>query len=844
MAVTNRDLNLTIKSKYDGKGVKDATEDVKKFSSSVQSVGPKFGAVNTSLTSAFKNISSSLKTVGGAFSSVFLQGRTVLTAMADSIFSLKTAFLSLIGILGVGALVKGFIGINAEFEKIQVTMDVLTKGRGEEFFNRFNNWGLNMPISIAEVTKAFVTMKAYGLEPTTKMMENLVNVASLLPESGRAMVGIARAMGQIQAKGRLEGQELRQLAEWAVPGYEAVYTKIFEKISKKTGIAKEKLKFTMIDAATATKALWETIEEHFGGAAESISKTWSGLWIRMQNHFKEFIREIGESGAMAPLRDALKNIVEWLSEAFKSGEMKKFADFIVSSFSIVFGDMTKGLRNSKVEVKDFADVFIQALIGIVRAVSFLEKSLLGIKLVFLGIKFVWAGLTTMLYSGLFIIVGIINKIIEGWKLLVELLPSAIPGVETLKSVFKTVHGFSSGFADLMKDDMLIMGKMTLDTADAFAATGAEINNVIDNTDKMIAKLQINYKKYKETAAIPVAMEVAKTEYPNYGADVYIKDYGKEIAEMDKALLEYDKMLGMIEKNNQKVQKTLMSPKELHTAYQNHIAENGTFWQKMELGFEKYKEMMKKRQIKGLVDYFKDFFDSLRTGFSNAFQSILDGTATFSEGMQGILKSIEASFFSVISNMVANWLVGKMEMLATEIFIQKGLTAVTAEGEAERLGIESTSVIKSIAIAVGGAIKRITIYAYEAAAAAFKAIAGIPFVGPFLAIGAGAAALGLVLGFASKIAGFEKGTGLMGVRETGPALLHQGEIVLNKKESDAYRRGASEGGGGGSSNVSLSFNISSMDSSDMERVVRSKIIPLIRDNIRNNGQGKTMIREAR
>ena len=87
-----------------------------------------------------------------------------------------------------------------------------------------------MPISIAEVTKAFVTMKSYGLEPTTKMMENLVNVASLLPESGRAMTGIARAMGQIQAKGRLEGQELRQLAEWAVPGYEAVYTKIFEKM--------------------------------------------------------------------------------------------------------------------------------------------------------------------------------------------------------------------------------------------------------------------------------------------------------------------------------------------------------------------------------------------------------------------------------------------------------------------------------------------------------------------------------------------------------------------------------------------------------------------------------------
>mgnify|MGYP001569751892 CR=1 FL=1 len=791
-----------------------------------------------------KGLSSHVKTVGSAFSSVFSNAGSMIKGTIDSIFSLKSALFGLLGIVGVGALVKGFIGVNAEFEKIQVTMDVLTKGKGEEFFNRFNNWGMNMPISIAEVSKAFVTMKAYGLEPTTKMMENLVNVASLLPESGRAMTGIARAMGQIQAKGRLEGQELRQLAEWAVPGYEAVYTKIFEKISKKTGIAKEKLKFTMIDAATATKALWETIEEHFGGAAESISKAWSGLWIRMQNHFKEFIREIGESGAMAPLRNALKSIVDWLSEAFKSGEMKKFADLIVSSFSIVFEQMTLGIRNSKIEVKDFAEVFITALSVIIKIVAFLEKSLLGIKLVFLGIKFVWAGLTTILYSGLFIIIGIIDKIIEGWKYLVELLPSVIPGVSSLQAVFKTVHGFSSGLTDLMKDDMLIMGKMTLDTADAFATTGQEINSVIDNTDKMLAKLQANFKKYKETAAIPVAMEATKTEYPDYGADVYIKDYGKEIREMDKALLEYDKMLSMIEKNNIKVQKTLMSPKELHAAYEKHIAENGTFWQKMELGFEKFREKMKKRQIKELADYFEDFFDSLSTGFSNAFQGILDGTLTFSEGMQGVLKSIESAFFATISNMAAEWIVKKGIMLAEEIFFQKAVTATTAEGEAERLGIESVSAIKSIAIAVGSAIKRITIYAYEAAAAAFKAVAGIPFVGPFLAIGAGAAALGLVLGFASKIAGFEKGTGLGGVKETGPAVLHKGEIVLNKRESDAYRAGSMEGGGGSANSVNMSFNISALDGGDVERVVRKTILPLIRENIRDNGIGRTMLREAR
>src|SRR4030042_1495090 len=373
MGGKNKDLELRIIAKnLASKTIKGVIDDLKKFSSSTTT---SMGGVNTAftkVTGGITKIGSGLKSVGSASLNVFSGMVSGAGKVFDAIFSVKTLIMGLFaGIIGEVRI--AVTNLKAEFEKMKVTMDVLTKGQGEVWFNKLNQWALDMPVSMAEVSKAFITMQAYGLTPSIKMMENLVNVASVLPESGRAITGIARAIGQIQAKGRLEGQELRQLAEWAVPGYEAVYTKIFKKISERTGKAVSELKFTMIDAATATKALWETIEEHFGGAAESISKTWSGLWIRMQNHFKEFIREIGESGAMAPLKKALENVVTWLSEAFKSGEMKKFADFIVSSFSIVFGDMTKGLQNSKVEVKDFADVFIQALIGIVRAVSFLEK---------------------------------------------------------------------------------------------------------------------------------------------------------------------------------------------------------------------------------------------------------------------------------------------------------------------------------------------------------------------------------------------------------------------------------------------------------------------------------------
>src|SRR3990167_9512171 len=234
MAGKNKDLELRIIAKnLASKTIKGVIDDLKKFSSSTTTMG----GVNTAftkVTGGITKIGSGLKSVGSASLNVFSGMVSGAGKVFDAIFSVKTLIMGLFaGIIGKG--IMAFINLNAEFEKMKVTMDVLTKGQGEVWFNKLNQWALDMPVSMAEVSKAFITMQAYGLTPTIKMMENMVNVASVLPESGRAITGIARAIGQIQSKGRLEGQELRQLAEWAVPGYEAVYEKIFKKISERTG---------------------------------------------------------------------------------------------------------------------------------------------------------------------------------------------------------------------------------------------------------------------------------------------------------------------------------------------------------------------------------------------------------------------------------------------------------------------------------------------------------------------------------------------------------------------------------------------------------------------------------
>lgn len=44
----------------------------------------------------------------------------------------------------------------------------------------------------------------------------------------------------------------------------------------------------------------------------------------------------------------------------------------------------------------------------------------------------------------------------------------------------------------------------------------------------------------------------------------------------------------------------------------------------------------------------------------------------------------------------------------------------------------------------------------------------------------------------KMPSFDTGTGPAGLQRTGPVMAHQGEVILNQSESDAYRRGAAGG----------------------------------------------------
>src|SRR3972149_11651338 len=144
MAVTNknRDLTLTIKGKNEfSKTVGTAIHDLKRFADVAEKAAKVPQVPLTKFQQTWKSLSSTIKTVGGSFANVSSGMVSGLGKVFDAVFSVKTLIMGLFaGILGKG--IMAFINLNAEFEKMKVTMDVLTKGQGEVWFNKLNQWAL------------------------------------------------------------------------------------------------------------------------------------------------------------------------------------------------------------------------------------------------------------------------------------------------------------------------------------------------------------------------------------------------------------------------------------------------------------------------------------------------------------------------------------------------------------------------------------------------------------------------------------------------------------------------------------------------------------------------------
>lgn len=241
------------------------------------------------------------------------------------------------------------------------------------------------------------------------------------------------------------------------------------------------------------------------------------------------------------------------------------------------------------------------------------------------------------------------------------------------------------------------------------------------------------------------------------------------------------------------------------------------------------------QMKDFEDKFGGLTSRMSGLWEKGIQSMMNGTLTWKNAMNAIFTELAGEFIQNMITEPTKKLAKELAVrLATKLGFIKTETAAEVTGQAAQTGAvvagettktmaTSTGALARLAIKAGEAIKSIMMYAWEAMAGAFKAMVSIPYIGPVLAVAAGASALALVGGLAGKIksarGGYDIPAGVNPVTQ-----LHEEEMVLPKQHANTIRAlgknlssdGGIGGGQGGSAQTFNNFTIQAWDSKDVRR----------------------------
>jgi hypothetical protein len=155
--------------------------------------------------------------------------------------------------------------------------------------------------------------------------------------------------------------------------------------------------------------------------------------------------------------------------------------------------------------------------------------------------------------------------------------------------------------------------------------------------------------------------------------------------------------------------------------------------------------------------------AIQQDFSKSITAMLEGTQTFSQGVKNLEKDLAETFVQLAAKNIAT--------MIEQAVVGKTIRAQEIQGDAAK-----------------------------AASGAYSAIAGIPYVGPFLAPAAAAVAYAAVLAFDTAEGGYDIPSGVNPMTQ-----LHQREMVLPQPIADPLRDALASGvlsgrGGGGGTTI--------------------------------------------
>lgn len=302
------------------------------FQNREQALTSQLSAVNQLLNQQATNtnrVASSSNTASGA-----------LSTMSQRLSNMMNMMKSLLAMRATRSFLEATIGSLSQFEQYETSFAVMLgdMDKAKSLMEDLKDFAARTPFEVPDVTRNAQLLMNYGVE-LEDIITTLTRLGDLSQGSADKLNRISLAYGQMLTKGKVTGEELRQMVEAGVPLTQALADntgKTTAELSKL--IEKGSVGIPELDAAIESLT---TGTGKFAGMMEKQSQTLLGRWSTLKDNLGQFARDIGED-AFEETKSSLEDISNEFEEMKKNGDLSELS----KEWGAVFGTLTKVVLGS------------------------------------------------------------------------------------------------------------------------------------------------------------------------------------------------------------------------------------------------------------------------------------------------------------------------------------------------------------------------------------------------------------------------------------------------------------------------------------------------------------------
>jgi len=219
-----------------------------------------------------------------------------------------------------------------QFEKLSIQLETV-EGSAEKAASALDfikKTTADTPLQLAQVTEAYVKLKNFGLDPQSGALQAIIDQNAKLGGGYERLNGIILALGQAQAKQKLQGEEILQLVERGVP--------VWDLLAQATGRNVRELQEMSSAGELGTDVIAKLIDkigEASQGAAAKSMTTLSGLVSNLKDQWQLFLNQVAQAGVLEVVKDELTGILEAGKRLASDGTLNQWARGAAAAFSYV-----------------------------------------------------------------------------------------------------------------------------------------------------------------------------------------------------------------------------------------------------------------------------------------------------------------------------------------------------------------------------------------------------------------------------------------------------------------------------------------------------------------------------